>query len=149
MKQLAGRVFLAVMAVAMVAGCGDSKNYTDDWSLDGRYALIMSGHERGEPFESVGYMVLSTEGNVVSGEWRFEDAPVSVISGTVSGQISGNDFQFALVPMVPITSCGTVYSGRAFVRSLQEFSGSYGGGCLGSEVTASFAADLSLNSPIP
>ena len=149
MKQLAGRVFLALMAVAMVAGCGDSKNYTDDFALDGRFTLIMSGHERGEPFESVGYMLLSTEGNVVSGEWRFEDAPISVISGTVSGQISGSDFDFALAAMIPNTSCGTVYSGRAFVRSIKEFSGSYGGGCLGSEVTASFAADLSLTSPIP
>jgi hypothetical protein len=144
MKQLVGRVFLAVMAVAMVAGCGDSENHTDDWSLDGRYTLIMSGNERGEPFESIGFMALSTEGNVVSGEWRFEDAPVSVISGTVSGQISGNDFDFALTPIIPNTSCGSDYSGRAFVRSLQEFSGSYGGGCLGSEVTASFAANINI-----
>ena len=144
MKQLAGRVFLALMAVAMVAGCGDDKNKTDDFSLDGRFTLIMSGSEGGEPFESVGFMLLSTEGNVVSGEWRFDEAPVSVISGTVSGQITRNDFDFALDPQIPQTNCGTVFSGRAFVRSVTDFAGDFGGGCIGQEVTASFAASINI-----
>jgi len=144
MKHLVGRVLLAAMAVAMVAGCGDDEHKTDDFSLDGRFTLIMSGSEGGEPFESEGVMFLSTEGNVVSGEWRFDEAPVSVISGTVSGQITGNDFDFALTPMIPQTNCGTIFSGRAFVRSVLEFNGSYGGGCFGQEVTASFAANVNI-----
>lgn len=144
MRHLVGRVLLAAMAIAMVTGCGDKdKGDTNDFSLNGNFSLIMSGSEAGEPFESEGVMLLSTQGNIVSGEWRFEDAPVSVISGTVSGQITGNDFDFALMPEVPKTQCGAIYSGRAFVRGVTSFSGDYGGGCLGQEVTASFAADLS------
>ena len=90
-----GDLFLgAARILGLVAGCGDDEHKTDDFSLDGRFTLVMSGSEAGEPFESVGVMFLSTEGNVVSGEWRFDEAPVSVISGTVSGQITGNDFDF-------------------------------------------------------
>lgn len=144
MKHLVGRVILAAMAIAMVAGCGDDKHKTDDFSLDGSFTLIMSGHESGEPFESIGTMILSTEGNLVTGNWRFDGAPVSVISGTVSGQITGNDFSFALTPQVPVTNCGTVFSGRAFVRSILEFNGDFGGGCFGQEVTASFAANSNI-----
>jgi len=77
----------------------------------------------------------------VTGNWRFDDNPVSIISGTVSGQISGNDFDFALNPEVPATYCGTVYAGRALVTSVKEFSGDYGGGCFGQEVTANFVAN--------
>jgi hypothetical protein len=142
MKLLVGRVVLAAMAVVMVAGCSDSDSDTDDFSLDGRYTLVMSGSEAGEPFESIGFMLLRTEGNVVSGEWRFDEAPVSVISGTVSGQITGSEFEFALSPVVPLTNCGTIYTGRAFVRTFTDFVGDYGGGCLGQEVAASFAANL-------
>ncbi len=145
MKHTVGRVILAAMAVAMVAGCGSDRKDTDDFALNGRFTLVMSGSEGGEPFESVGEMFLSTSGNMVTGNWRFDEAPVSVISGTVSGQISGNDFDFALTPEIPPTNCSTVFVGRAFVRSVTEFSGSYGGGCVGQEVTASFAARVDFH----
>lgn len=140
MKNLCARMILGAMAVVVIAGCGDEKNRTDDFALNGNFRLVMSGSEGGEAFESVGEMFLSTSGDIVTGQWRFDEAPVSVISGTVSGQISGNDFEFALEPEVPETNCGTLFVGNAFVRGVTSFSGSYGGGCSGQEVTASFAA---------
>ncbi|GEM_PF-5258522 len=144
MKQMVGRMILAAMAISMLAGCGSDRDDTDDFTLNGSYTVVMSGSEGGEPFESEGVMFLSTSGTMVTGEWRFDGAPVSVISGTVSGQISGNDFDFALMPEIPVTNCGTVFVGRAIVRTTTQFSGFYGGGCIGQEVTASFVAKVEL-----
>ena len=82
-------LFPLLLAVLVLGGCNDSQQADNPrgFNLTGRYPIVISGTEGGEPFEAIGHFDLVTdEDNDVTGTWEFFGPPPTVQSGTLSGE---------------------------------------------------------------
>jgi len=138
-------LFPLLLAVLVLGGCNDSQQADNPrgFNLTGRYPIVISGTEGGEPFEAIGHFDLVTdEDNDVTGTWEFFGPPPTVQSGTLSGKVAQENFTFVLEQRIPPSPCGgEVFVGSATVLTFTEFYGRFGGGCAFQELSVQIATD--------
>ena len=136
-------LFPLMLAVLFVGGCNDSQQADNPrgFNLTGRYPIVISGTEGGEPFEAIGYFELVTDAdNDVTGTWEFFGPPPTVQSGTLTGAVEQEHFDFVLEQTIPPSPCGGAeFVGNATVVTFTQFVGRFGGGCAPQELSVQIA----------
>jgi hypothetical protein len=136
-------LFPLLVAVLLLAGCNDSQQADNPrgFNLTGRYPIVVSGTEGGVPFEAIGYFDLVTDAdNDVSGSWELFGPPPTVQSGTLTGKVEQENFDFVLEQTLPPSPCGGAeFVGNATVLTFTKFVGRFGGGCATQELSVRIA----------
>ena len=138
-------LFPLLFAVLVLGGCNDSQQADDPrgFNLTGRYPIVISGTEGGEPFEATGFFNLVTdEDNDVTGTWEFFGPPPTVQSGILTGTVEQENFFFVLEQAIPPSPCGGAeFVGNATVVTFTRFVGRFGGGCPTQELSVQIATE--------
>jgi hypothetical protein len=129
-----------LLAALILAGCGgsDPTSGPPPTDLEGICTIRVTGTQGDDDIDFTGEFDLSQDDLQVTGTWIWAEGTADEASGTVSGAVSGINFDFTLTQVDP---CAGSFSGSASFTVSDQVSGSFSGS---SDCNGNLEADFFL-----